>query len=504
MTMNIFFLLFILPFAQDTMNLSLQDVRRIALENNREIQIERKNVEISLGELKKQKGIFDPLFNVSSSFTDGSIPTTSSFIDSGEIKEDIFNAQANVQGNLPTGTFYNLLNFSVTRTSTNSPIVDLTPSWFTSLGFSVGQDLLQNFGQSVNLTPIVVAKRSSEISDQELINSISQVLLTVERDYWTLVAAKKNLELAITALELAKDLQRRNEIQVEVGVLPPVAVTQAKAEVAQREVDLIKAENDLKAAEDNLKNILTIPLSQNISSVDEPSTVFMSFEESEVLEEALEKRPEIKQAGLDIKNKETLKKFFSNQKLPSLSIQGSVQLQGLGGEENPDRLSFGDVPEPIPDRFIGYGNAFSSLFEGDFPTWQILGVFTYPLFNQNAKGDYIKASAELDRSVISYKQVIENVSLDVRNAIRNIRDTIRGIEAARVAVGLDAEVLKNEEERLEVGIGTTREVLEAQRDLVDEKTREIRAVTGYNIALAELEFARGTIIESRGIVIQDR
>ncbi|MGH7901046.1 MAG: TolC family protein, partial [Thermodesulfobacteriota bacterium] len=107
MTMNIFFLLFILPFAQDTMNLSLQDVRRIALENNREIQIERKNVEISLGEVKKQKGIFDPLFNVSSSFTDGSIPTTSSFIDSGEIEEDIFNAQANVQGNLPTGTFYN-------------------------------------------------------------------------------------------------------------------------------------------------------------------------------------------------------------------------------------------------------------------------------------------------------------------------------------------------------------------------------------------------------------
>lgn len=503
MTINIFFLLLTLPFAQDTMNLSLQDARRKALEKNREIQIERKNVEISLGEVKKQRGIFDPLFNVGSSFTDGLIPTTSSFIQGGEIEEDIFNVQANVQGNLPTGTFYNLLNFSVTRTSTNSPIVDLSPSWFTSLGFSVGQDLLQNFGQSVNLTPIVVAKRSSEISDQELRNSISQVLLTVERDYWTLVAARKNLELALTALELAKDLQRRNEIQVEVGVLPPVAVTQAKAEVAQREVDLIRAENDLKAAEDNLKNILTIPLSQNISAIDEPSTVFMSFEETEVLDEALEKRPEIKQAKLDIENKETLKKFFSNQKLPSLSIQGSVQLQGLGGEENPDRLSFLDQPEPIPDRFIGNGKAFSSLFGGEFPTWQILGVFTYPLFNQDAKGDYIKASAELDRSVISYKQVIENVSLDVRSAIRNIQDTIRGIEAARVAVGLDEEVLENDEERLEVGIGTTREVLEAQRDLVDEKTREIRAVTGYNIALAELEFARGTIIESRGILIKD-
>ncbi|MBI4228274.1 MAG: TolC family protein [Deltaproteobacteria bacterium] len=502
MTSTILLLILSLANIQEVMDLSLQDVRRIALENNRDIQIERKNVEISLGEVKKQKGIFDPLFNIGSSYTDGTTPTTSSFIESGEVEQKEFTAQANVQGNLPTGTFYNLLNFSISRTTTTSPIVDLSPSWFNSLSFSLGQDLLKNFGTSVNLTPIVVAKRSSKISDEELKRSISEVLLNVERDYWNLVAAKENLELAMTALELAKDLQRRNEIQVEVGVLPPVAVVQAKAEVAAREVDLIRAENELKAAEDDLKNILAIPLSQKISTVDEPQTVYKSFEESLVLEEAYEKRPEVQQAKLDIKNKETLKSFFSNQRLPNLSIQGSVILDGLGGNENPDRLSFGDVPEPIPSRFLGAGKAFSSLFAGDFPTWQILGVFSFPIFNQAARGDYVKASAELDRSVIAFRKVLDNISLDVRNAIRNIHDSIRAIQAAKVAVELSEEVLRNEQERLDVGIGTTRDVLEAQRDLVDEKNREIGAITAYNISRAALEFARGTILEASGVELK--
>jgi outer membrane protein len=503
MASTILLLILSLANIQEVMNLSLQDVRRIALENNRDIQIQRKNVEVSLGELEAQKGIFNPLFNISSSYTDGTTPTTSSFIPTGSVEQKEFLAQANVQGNLPTGTFYNLLNFSISRTTTNSPIEDLSPSWLNSLGFNVGQNLLKNFGTSVNLTPIVVAKRSSQISNEELKRSISEVFLNVETAYWNLVSAKKNLELAQTALDLARDLQRRNEIQVEVGVLPPVAVVEAKSEVAAREVDLIRAENDLKQAQDALKNLLTIPLTQKISTVDEPTTAYKSFEESEVLEEAYDNRPEVKQSKLDIKNKESLKKYYSNQRLPSLSIQGNILLEGLGGGENPDRTSFGDMPEPIPNRFLGTGKSFSSLFGADFPTWEVLGVFSFPIFNQTAKGDYVKASADADRSVIAFKKVLDDISLDVRNAIINIEDSQRGIQAAKVAVELREEVLRNNQERLDVGIGTTRDVLEAQRDLVREKVSEISAITSYNIALAQLEYARGTILEHSGVELKN-
>ncbi len=503
MRVSIFLALLSLIGAQDTIDLSLQDAIKIALEHNRDIQIVQKTVEISAGEIETQKGIFDPQLAFSTSYTDGEIPTSSTFIPSGTINEAEFLAQTGLTGNLPTGTFYNLFNFSVSRATTDSNIIDLSPVWFTTLGFTIGQNLLQDFGLDVNLTPITVAKISNEISVKQLETTISDVLLSVETAYWNLVAAKKNLELANTTLELSKDLQRRNEIQVEVGVLPPVAVTEAKSEVARNEVGVIIAENSLKAAEDSLKNILAIPITQHIDATDEPTTVFKSYDESQVLSEALEKRPEVAEAKLNIESKETLKKFYSNQRLPSLSVQASVQLQGLGGSENPDRLSFGATPEPIPPQFDEASDAFRQLGEGEFPTVVILGVLSFPIFNWTAKGNYVKSSADLDRSVIAFKKVGDDVELDVSNAIRAIENSIKGINATKISVELAEEVLRNEQERLNVGIGTTRNVLDAQRDLVDARFAQIQATVDYNIALARLERAKGTILEAKGVSMKE-
>ena len=86
----------------------------------------------------------------------------------------------------------------------------------------------------MNLVGVITAKRNSDIAVNELEKRISEVFLNVEIEYWGLIGFMENLELQKKALELAKDLQRRNQIQVEVGVLPPISVTQAKSEVAAR------------------------------------------------------------------------------------------------------------------------------------------------------------------------------------------------------------------------------------------------------------------------------
>ena len=329
------------------------------------------------------------------------------------------------------------------------------------------------------------------------------MLLEVERRYWLVVAARKNLELERTGLELAHDLRERNQIQVEVGVLPPVSVTQAESEVAAREVDVIRAENALQLTEDNLKNTLAMDLSVPITLTDEPTEEVRVFNQGEALETAYELRPEMAQAKLNIENRETLRDYYSNQRLPRLAVEGTVELQGLGGDENPNREGFGGEPEPINPMFDSPSDAFSQIWGADFTTWQILGVFSFPLFNRTARGEYVKSKAELDRSVIELKQTEDTVALDVRSAIREIENSLRAIEAARVSIDLAEQVVNNEQERLDVGIGTTREVLEAQRDLIDAGTREITAITNYNIALAELERAMGTVLAENGIVVQE-
>lgn len=491
--------------AGETLHLTLHDVVQYALKNNKDILIEEKNVEISKNKITTQWGEFDPVFQITSSYTDAEDPTASTFIPSGAVSSKVFDLSLGLNGNLPTGTFYDLFNFEATRTRTNSPIEALSPYWQTSLSFTVGQELLRNFGMDVNMAQITVAKRSKDISVKELERVISDTLVKTESAYWELVAAYKFLDLAKTALDLALDLQRRNEIQVKVGVLPPVTVTQAKSEVAARQVDLIQAENLLKQREDSLKNLLSIPLDTTLVPVDEPTTVLKPVDEKEAEETALKKRPELAQAELNIKNKDTLKRFWWNQRLPRLAVQGSVTLKGLGGEANPNRVSFGPdpSPQPISGRFDSAGDAFSQIGNGDFATWQVLGVLSIPLFNYTAKGEYRSSVAELHRSALEYERLVDSVNLDVKNAVREVQNSLRRIDAANISVKLAEEVLHNEEEKLRVGIGTTRDVLEAQRDLVRERFAQIRAIADYNIALAQLERAKGTLIEARHVNIKN-
>jgi len=160
-----------------------------------------------------------------------------------------------------------------------------------------------------------------------------------------------------------------------------------------------------------------------------------------------------------------------------------------------------DPPEPISSQFDSSGEAFRQLFQGDFPSWQIMAIFSLPLFNSTARGEYQKARAEFERSVIEQSKILDDINLEVKNAIREVQNSLRKVEAGRISVELAKEVLSNEVERLEVGIGTTRDVLEAQRDSLDARFSEISATTEYNIGLADLERAKGTDIEKLGIVL---
>ncbi|MGH7884516.1 MAG: TolC family protein, partial [Thermodesulfobacteriota bacterium] len=133
----------------------------------------------------------------------------------------------------------------------------------------------------------------------------------------------------------------------------------------------------------------------------------------------------------------------------------------------------------------------------------ILGVFSFPIFNRTAKGEYLRSRAELDRSIINYKKAKDMIELNVRDAVREIKNSKRRVDASKISVQLAGEVLMNEEEKFKVGLSTTRDLLEAQRDLIDAQTNEINATVDYNISLVELERAKGTILKSNNIELID-
>ncbi|MCZ6528393.1 MAG: TolC family protein, partial [Candidatus Dadabacteria bacterium] len=91
MIKTLLLIFFTMTGAAGALDLSVQEAISIALENNRDIQIEKENVVVSEGEITTQKGIFDPILNISSLYNDGETPTVSTFIPRGTINQQDFN-----------------------------------------------------------------------------------------------------------------------------------------------------------------------------------------------------------------------------------------------------------------------------------------------------------------------------------------------------------------------------------------------------------------------------
>ncbi|MEK6717981.1 MAG: TolC family protein, partial [candidate division NC10 bacterium] len=198
----------------------------------------------------------------------------------------------------------------------------------------------------------------------------------------------------------------------------------------------------------------------------------------EAIQKALENRYEYKSAKLDIDNRELSVRLTRNQLLPDLSLTSSVSTNGFGGV---------------------YGSDLSEMGSSHFASYSVGVVLTVPLGNRSAQASYLKAKLTADQARTSLKQLVLQITQQVREAVRRVESDAKRVEANRAARVLAEEQLRVEQRRLEAGVTTTFNVLSFQRDLAAAQGNEIRAITDYNKSLANLEKVRGTVLERNRI-----
>ncbi len=489
------------PVESETLFLSVEQAKALALENNRDILISRQTVVAALGNVTSEKGKFDPIFDITSSYDKTSEPSASSLVSrSSETRRT--EASMGLTGGTSSGAYYDLFRFSVSREKSDSPIQSLSPAYSSRLDMKVGQDILRNFGSKAGKSSLVKEMLKTDIARLTLRNKIADTLLEVEQKYWNFVASEHSHKLAQQNLEVGIDLLERNMIKVREGVLPRLDEIKARSEVAVRRVDLIEAENDFRKAGDELKNLLGLSLETRIEASDLPTADFHErLDTVRLIGAAFSNREELKQALSNVQIAEAERDFRSNQRLPKLAVEGIVSLRGLAGSSNPDRLQFGDVSDSSDFFSGGFSKSVSRVADGDFVSWGARVKMSVPIGNRNAEGLYQVAEAEVSRAVLEYKKTKEAIALEVKDAADMVWSGYRRVEASDIAVNLAAEVLETEKEKYAAGLSTTREVLEAQRDLAEAQSRHIRSVADYKTALAVLNRATGTIIELSGVEI---
>lgn len=498
---------------------SLQQAVGLALMNNTSLQVQRLVPLGARANVMRAQSIFDP-----AAFADTGIDRTtqqaSSLLQGAAISEqNDFPWNFGLRKTLTSGGQVTLA-WRNNRFNSNSTFYDLVPNYSTSFGLSLNQPLLRDFGYRFTTLLVRVARNTQDQATYQYEAAIATTVQQVEAAYWTLVLATEAVRVQEQGLALARELQRQNEGKYKVGALPQTSVLEAQAEVARREAELIRVNNAFTNSRDTLRALVNYrpPGSEQLLVIepsDQPTVETRDFNLDESLATALQNRPELEAAKLDVRGRGMMLKVAENQLLPRLNAVGTIGTNGLSGTDVPTCVLSGGITQRlsptectaqggtfIPNNFAGpYGDALNSAFDGRYYSYSAGVTIEVPLDNAQAKADYARSRIDLESSHRQMQLQQEQVTLDVKKSVTTLQSDVQSIEATRIARELSEENLRNQQARYDVGLATTKDILDFQDQLTQARFAEVNALTRYRTDLAEFYRSQGTLLAERHIVL---
>jgi Outer membrane protein len=476
--------------------ISLSEAALRALKNNLDISISRHTKESRLTDIVVEQAKFDPTFSVNGQYNRTVNPLNRPvFGGTGFNLNEITifdqrNGSVTVDATTNLLTGGNLdLNYSPARTNVNQDVASgflFNPAWTGGLALTLTQPLLRNAGIDINKTFIRIAQNNAMVEEHVFRDRVLTVVATVEQTYWEVVFANENLKVAEAAQKAAQELLASNRAKAKAGVMSIVDVLQAEAAVASRVEQVLVAEKSIRDQEDLLRRLLNpgedeLRQDVRLTPQDKPVIALEPISLAEAIDLAIDLRPEIVQAKKNLETSELNTKFAKNQLLPTLSFQGTMGLAGLGKD---------------------YTDSANRNFSGEFYNYGAGLVLSYPLGNRSAWSTFNRRQIEGKNAEVSLVSIRQQIILGVKEAVRRVQTDFKRIETTKSARIMAEKQLQAEQERLKVGLSTTRFVLDFQRDLATAQGNELRAIVDYNKSLSNLARHKATTLERYSLQVQ--
>lgn len=484
----------------EKIELTLHQTVVLTLQNVLDLDVAADNLDAAGFGIQAAKGAFDPSLELDLG-AESAQSAKASRLEATEKRSA--NADLSLAGLLPHGATFRL-DWKNKRVDEAVPdVTTLNPSYASGLTASFTQPLLRNFGTAVNQRFVVQARLTRDTSGWDFVRAVQSAIQLSEYAYWDLVYAVENLRAKKEALARAKDLNRITKIRIDVGALAPIDIVQTEVTIAQREQDIITAEGLVGDAQDRLRRLLNVQSqpdwSRPIIPTDRPTRDSLRdgfrADVEAGFRRALENRPEVRQALTSIESKKVAHAYARNQLRPGLDLSASYGFSGLGAHaivESPD-----GTPVQLND-----SDALQQIAHGTFPNWAAGLVFSVPIGNNVARGNFAVAMADLELSRTNFAITKANLQVEVRAAARAIDTANRSVAASAKARELAERNLDAERKKYENGMTTSFQVAQVQNDLTAASTSELQAIATYLKSVVGWHKAVGDILEVEGVVIE--
>jgi len=455
----------------------------MAMENNRELAVERLTPSIVRTAVDEERAVFDPVLSgtLGDERVKGDSLSSRGRLYLRDAESIVGLAAMGVL--LPTGTSLNL----GASTEIADAAGDGSKLVESRVGLTVTQALLRGAGLDVNRARIRQARLDALASQYELRGFAEGLAGRTELTYWDYVMAGRRAEILKKSVEMAEAQRKDTQERVRAGTLAQVELAAAEAEVALRRQDLIDAQSDETKLRLQLLRLLNPPgahlWERDVRAkgvpVAEPGQVDDVDSHVEV---ARRMRPDLNQARLGVKRGDLEIVRTRNGLLPRMDLF----------------ITLGKS---------GYADSFSE-------SWKRIDGDAYDIFfglNASYPAGNHAAEARHRRAVLGQRQALEAVrnleqlaELDVRSAYVEVMRAKDQVAAATVTRQFDEQKLAAELEKFKINQASAFQVARAQRDLAKSQVAETQAAVDYEKALVELYRLEGSLLERRGIASPGR
>ena len=469
----------IVPAPPADVRLTIEECRQLALANNLDLKVELFNPTIAREAISQERARFESLFTASARYNITDQATASS-LDNAQSK----GLSTNVGVTVPLRTGGTIqLGLPINRFETNNSFSTLNPAYSSDLDASISQPLLRGAGLAVNSHGIRIATYQYQSTQAQTKLVVIRVLADVDRIYWRLYAARRELEVRKKEYDLAVAQLERARRQAKAGVVAEVDVIRAESGVADTVQSIITSETNVRNRQRELKQIINRPdvgLSGDtiVVPTSDPNALHYELDKDRLIQAGIDQRMEMLETEIQIATQTDNITFARNQMLPLVNLEYQYNISGLG-----KTLS----------------SSFETLRSTRFQGHAVGLTVEVPLGNEAARSQLRLALASRLQALATKEQRALMIKKEILDALDQLEANWQSIIAAERRVILQARVVDLETRQFNRGLRTSTDVLDAQTKLADAQSAEILAITQYQIAQIDIAFASGNLLGSAGV-----
>lgn len=366
---------------------------------------------------------------------------------------------------------------------------------------------------------VLIARIRTDRNLAEFQMGVRDLLSNVENAYWDLYFAYRDLDTKVRARDLALETWRRVHALYRTGRRGGEAEKEAQAReqyfrfeeevqnaLAGRPLEQTQTNNGSRPGtfrglpgvyvnERRLRLLVGLPPNEDhlLRPADEPPVAWVGFDWPVIAGEAIVQREELRRERWEIKRRELELIASKNFLLPSLDVFGRYRWRGFG-----EQLLSSDREGLTP-----FDNAFADLTGGKFQEWQAGVELSFPIGFREGHAAVRNAQLQLAhaKSILreQERQVVHDLSTAVSELDRAytvIQTEINRVIAAKQQ--LDALQAAYDSDKAEFYV-----VLDAQRRLAEAESRYYQARVEYGIALRNVHFEKGALLEYCGVGLSE-